>query len=746
MSQQPPSRLPTFGDDCLPPEDEYESRSSLFKSINAWAEPRGYAFTTAKSTKERSGKQTITYACDRYSRPPSDALDRQRKTTTRGTGCPFSVLAKESLDKKIWTVRHRQDPRFAVHNHAPSQHPSAHPAHRRFTDEAATLLMNLTNAGIVPRDARSYLRQHSDCTATQKDIYNRIAMVRREMFAGQSSIHALANDLDEEGFWSRMRFDPNGRVTAVLFAHPDSLQFVQGYPDILLLDCTYKTNKYRMPLLDMIGVDACQRSFCIAFAFLSGEAEEDYSWALERLRSLYETCKARFPSVVLTDRCIACMNAVELIFPTARSLLCLWHANKAVVQRCKPAFSATDQAAAAEAALSSTSTSYQWNEFYQLWHSIVNSSSEQIFKERVSAFERKYAPDYVEQVAYIRTNWLDLYKERLVKAWVDQHSHFGNVATSRVEGIHALLKAHLRKSTLDLFEAWRAIKHALLNQLAELTSNQAKQQIRTPIELSGPLYNAVRGWISHEALRKVEEQRRLLDKKPPAHLLLCTETFTKSWGLPCSHTLKALLERDGVLLLEHFHSHWHLRRHGPPQHLLEPLRRIDSLKKTSQIPQQSTRREPSLFEAVEKTKASPTCSRCHQIGHSRTSNVCPLKHEELLGRLAIASGGVVDAVDEPAANVRGASSIAPLTSETSSHAAATETACLSDEADAGTGSSLTYNAAIEEVPPSPGDMPKALEKPQTPERLSLSEVPGTKAEVEQPPKLLVSRLTDIQMC
>lgn len=31
----------------------------------------------------------------------------------------------------------------------------------------------------------------------------------------------------------------------------------------------------------MIGVDAAQRSFCIAFAFLSGEAEEDYIWALE---------------------------------------------------------------------------------------------------------------------------------------------------------------------------------------------------------------------------------------------------------------------------------------------------------------------------------------------------------------------------------------------------------------------------------------------------------------------------------
>ncbi|RYC76812.1 hypothetical protein BFJ63_vAg20311 [Fusarium oxysporum f. sp. narcissi] len=41
-----------------------------------------------------------------------------------------------------------------------------------------------------------------------------------------------------------------------------------------------------MPLLDIVGVDACQRTFCIAFAFLSGEEEGDFTWALQALRSV----------------------------------------------------------------------------------------------------------------------------------------------------------------------------------------------------------------------------------------------------------------------------------------------------------------------------------------------------------------------------------------------------------------------------------------------------------------------------
>ena len=44
--------------------------------------------------------------------------------------------------------------------------------------------------------------------------------------------------------------------------------------------------------------------------------------------------------------------------------------------------------------------------------------------------------------------------------WADQHPHFNNVVTSRAEGIHGLLNECLKRSTLDLFEAWRAIKLA----------------------------------------------------------------------------------------------------------------------------------------------------------------------------------------------------------------------------------------------------------------------------------------------
>ena len=150
--------LTSFPDDCLPPECEYDSRESLFKEISAWAKTRGYAFITGRSKKEKTGKLTITYSCDRCYAPASPSSKRQRKTTTRGTLCPFSILAKQSLDKTTWSIRHRLDQKHSLHNHKPSLHLSTHPVHRKLSNKDRTKVSSLLNAGIASKDIRIYIR------------------------------------------------------------------------------------------------------------------------------------------------------------------------------------------------------------------------------------------------------------------------------------------------------------------------------------------------------------------------------------------------------------------------------------------------------------------------------------------------------------------------------------------------------------------------------------------------------------
>ena len=112
----------------------------------------------------------------------------------------------------------------------------------------------------------------------------------------------------------------------------------------------------------------------------------------------------------------------------------------------------------------------------------------------------------------------------------------------------------------------------------------------------------------------------------------CSGLFTSSHGLPCAHELKRLLGIQEVLLLNHFHPHWHLKRSQQPQEpILQPLRSVQEIERVSTIPASSTRREPSGFELVEAAIiAAAKCSKCNQVGHNRRSLICPLRHSELI--------------------------------------------------------------------------------------------------------------------
>jgi len=203
---------PQFPNGSLPPEGEYVSRDALHTAINTWAAPNGYAFVTGKSTRTASGRRSVTYVCDRAGAPRNLTATRRRQTNTRRTGCQFSVLAKETLDKSTWRLTHRQGTQFASHNHSPSSDLTLHPTHRQLSSEDRSTVNRLANAGMKPTEIRSYLRVNTQSLATQQDIYNCIAQGKKELAKGQSSIHVLADELDNDGLWKRTQLDEDNRM------------------------------------------------------------------------------------------------------------------------------------------------------------------------------------------------------------------------------------------------------------------------------------------------------------------------------------------------------------------------------------------------------------------------------------------------------------------------------------------------------------------------------------------------------
>ena len=84
------------------------------------------------------------------------------------------------------------------------------------------------------------------------------------------------------GFFQRGVSDISDTESALLvktqqkglfFCHALSINLLKYYHHHLLLDCTYKTNKYKMPLLHIAGITGSNKTFILAFCFIAQETK-----------------------------------------------------------------------------------------------------------------------------------------------------------------------------------------------------------------------------------------------------------------------------------------------------------------------------------------------------------------------------------------------------------------------------------------------------------------------------------------
>jgi histone-lysine N-methyltransferase SETD2 len=48
------------------------------------------------------------------------------------------------------------------------------------------------------------------------------------------------------------------------------------FPIVLVIDCTYKTNKYRQTMLEIIGITSTDLTFAVGFAYMESEKTDNY--------------------------------------------------------------------------------------------------------------------------------------------------------------------------------------------------------------------------------------------------------------------------------------------------------------------------------------------------------------------------------------------------------------------------------------------------------------------------------------
>ncbi|GAU48660.1 hypothetical protein TSUD_189150 [Trifolium subterraneum] len=172
---------------------------------------------------------------------------------------------------------------------------------------------------------------------SSKQCYNARYRYKAKMRASMSEMQHMFKHLSDNKYFFKYRshVDEEGEyLQDIFFAHPRSLSLFNYFPTVLVMDSTYKTNKYNMPLFEIVGFTSTERTYNVGFAWLTNEKEDNFIWALQQLWSLVRN-EGSLPKVILTDRDTALMNAVGQVFPKSAAMVCRVHVQKNVGSKIK---------------------------------------------------------------------------------------------------------------------------------------------------------------------------------------------------------------------------------------------------------------------------------------------------------------------------------------------------------------------------------------------------------------------------
>ncbi|KAK9049399.1 hypothetical protein SSX86_031634 [Deinandra increscens subsp. villosa] len=551
-----PPRWVTIGKDefdefgvrkVYPPDVDYRT-DQIFKTFDDlfdWVKQKGrengYALNRRRSNPNKLlgkvGKGWIK--CDRSGK--LESIAKVKKTGSKKCGCPFMLYGVYNGFHAGYEVEIECD----SHNHRPSQHLEAHAYARRLRPQEDCLVGNLMGQNMPPQNILSTIKnEYPDNVSTLKAIYNAQDKIKTSRCCGNTPMEIFQNELQRRGYVYHIRADPVTDITQeIFFVSPTGYTCWRAFPHVLIIDATYKTNKYNLPLVELVGVTSTGNSFFFAHAILSNERQDSYTWLLEAVKDLLSDVYQ--PSVIVTDRELALVNACDKVFPQANHQLCRIHIWDNITKHWQKSFGNCQV--------------YKWKDFQSHWWLLVDSPNENQyhkFKDRI--FKKLAKVGRLECLKYLDDYWLTNYRFRFVTCWTSSRRNYGENTTNRAESEHHALKSHLRTRRATLEHLVGFIEVAQRTQLGELKEKLGTSRIKTMAHHANiRLFDRIRGRVSIKCLDLLYKEIDRLHRVLKVHNFSCGHQLYTGCGIPCACRLEQMLEiPDYVMPLEDIDPFW----------------------------------------------------------------------------------------------------------------------------------------------------------------------------------------------
>lgn len=225
----------------------------------------------------------------------------------------------------------------------------------------------------------------------------------------------MQNLTDQEVWYVNYKArEGNSQLEYLFFTLKTSQKMLIDYYEVILMNCIYKTNRYKMLLLIIIEVTALNITFYTTFCFMKGENYTDYNWVMQTLKWLYNHLNLLYSETVLSDSDKVLAPALYYIFSDSEyqvnHALCVWHMNNNIITNCKKLFS----------------TNELYDKFIKWWKTLHLTVTLDLLKESYNMFYHIYLEIDMRICMYIEEHvWL--LHTKWAKFYTDQFLHFNNI-------------------------------------------------------------------------------------------------------------------------------------------------------------------------------------------------------------------------------------------------------------------------------------------------------------------------------
>ncbi|XP_058208243.1 uncharacterized protein LOC131321257 [Rhododendron vialii] len=203
---------------------------------------------------ERSGKY-------RSARNAVEGQFSQKNTGTKKYECLFELRGIPIPPAGVlWGVRVE----CGLHNHETAEYFDGHEYPSRLTPEEKEIVRDMAD-NTAPREILSVLNKKNPLNTTYaQSIYNLKYTDNIAERDGLSPIQFVLNQLIQKRYLHEYRTNPyTNEITDIVWVHPQNLDLFVNFSSVLVIDVTYKTNEYRLPLLEIVGTTSTMCTYSL---------------------------------------------------------------------------------------------------------------------------------------------------------------------------------------------------------------------------------------------------------------------------------------------------------------------------------------------------------------------------------------------------------------------------------------------------------------------------------------------------